>query len=64
MMPTNDRPDASTASLVDTALVLQAEFSTRAAAWFLTSKGADFRLTVRVLSEPAQRRQLTLAKLP
>lgn len=42
--------------MVDTAVALRVEYGPRAAAAFLDACGADFRLTVRVLSEPARRR--------
>jgi hypothetical protein len=52
-----DRLKEDIARLVDAALELQSEFGTRPAAAFLHAGGADFRLTVRVLLEPGQRRR-------
>lgn len=63
-IPSNDRPKTDMARMVDVAIALRDEFGARAAAGFLAAAGAGFRLTVRVLSEPRQRRQLTPAKLP
>lgn len=50
------RPDARTARLVDVALQVQRVAGTRAAATLLAGCGVSFRLTVRVLNEPYQRR--------
>jgi hypothetical protein len=51
-----DRPDQRQARLIDAALLVQRTFGTRAAAILLADAGIGFRLTVRVLSEPYQRR--------
>lgn len=55
-IPTSDRPDVRQARLIDLALLVQRAAGTRAAAAMLTSCDTDFRLIVRVLAEPYQRR--------
>jgi hypothetical protein len=48
------------ALVVDVGIALCLAGSKRAAASFLSEKGANFRVTVRVISEPAQRRKTNL----
>jgi hypothetical protein len=50
------RPDVRTARLVELALQVQRVSGTRAAAAMLVTSGTNFRVIVRVLSEPYQRR--------
>lgn len=50
------RPNTGLAATVDQALDLAEEQGARAAAAFLTARGAGFALTCRVLAEPARRR--------
>jgi hypothetical protein len=59
----HDRPNRRLAALVEAALELRMEYDERAAAAFLTAAGADFALTVRVLSEPERRRPRAVTKL-
>jgi hypothetical protein len=50
------RPNAELAEAVGLALVVLEEQGARAAADYLTKRGAGFALTCRVLAEPARRR--------
>lgn len=50
----HDRPNLLLAALVEAALALNDQRGAKAAAAFLTAAGASFRLTVRVLAEPAR----------
>lgn len=55
------RPNTDLAAVVDQALALAEKQGARAAAAFLTARGAGFALTCRVLTEPERRRQRALA---
>jgi hypothetical protein len=52
----SDRPNLRQARLIDLALQVQRTAGTRAAAAMLAACDTDFRLAVRVLAEPYQRR--------
>jgi len=58
------RPNTDLAAVVDQALVLAEKQGARAAAAFLTERGAGFALTCRVLAEPERRRQRGRADYP
>jgi hypothetical protein len=50
------RPNTGLAAIVDQALAIALEQDARAAARFLTERGAGFALTCRVLAQPDRRR--------
>lgn len=58
------RPNTDLAAVVDQALALAEKQGARAAAAFLTARGAGFALTCRVLAEPKRRRQRGRADYP
>jgi len=53
----NDRPNQHHARAVEHAISLQGKYGKHRAAHFLIAQGASFRVTVRVLAEPSQRRR-------
>lgn len=53
---TADRPNCVLSADVDLALILVEQIGMHAAAAFLSTRGAGFALTCRVLQEPARRR--------
>jgi len=58
------RRNTHLASIIDQALALAENQGMRAAAAFLTERGAGFALTCRVLAEPERRRQRRRAVYP